>query len=85
MVEKISINVKVLALNVEHNFLIPFEMSVNTAKTLVIKLLQEEYRGIPQIFEGNRYFVQVNSGKVLTEDCSFRQLDIAQGETLLLM
>lgn len=85
MVEKISINIKVLSLNVEHNFLVPFEMSVNTAIILMVQLLQEEYRGVHYLPRGNYCLVQVVSGKALPGDCSFRQLDMAQGETLLLM
>lgn len=85
MVEKISINIKVLSLNVEHDFLIPFEMSVNTAIILMVQLLQEEYRGVQYLSRGNYCLVQVDSGKALPGDCSFKQLDMAQGETLLLM
>ena len=85
MVEKVSVNVKVISLNVEHNFLIPFEMSVNEATNLVVQALLEEYPGVRPGYTGGYTLVQLSSGKALTASCSLKQLGILQGEKLLLV
>ena len=48
MVEKISVHVRIIALNVEHNYLIPQHMSVAEAAKLIQQTLLEEYPGIRQ-------------------------------------
>ena len=85
MVEKISVSVKVISLNVEHNFLIPKEMSVSDATALIISALQEEYPGVRTNTACGNMLMQISSGKVLNQSCSFKQLGIIQGEKLLLI
>ena len=43
LIEKLSVNIKVVGLNVEHNFLIPKDMCVSDAVDLVVKSLCDEY------------------------------------------
>ena len=85
MVEKLSINVEVVPLNVEHNFLIPSDMSVDNAISLVIKTIFDEYPGVKQNQTDVNFMIQVSSGKVLEPKCSFKQLGIIQGEKIILM
>lgn len=82
MVEKISVHIRVIALNVEHNYLIPQQMCVTEAAELVGKTLLEEYPGIRQISGIKGSLVQQSTGLVLDPGCSFRQLGIHQGERL---
>ena len=82
MVEKISVHVRVIALNVEHNYLIPQHMSVGEAVKLIQQTLLEEYPGIRQSEGVQGTLVQCATGLMLPPDCSFWQLGIHQGEHL---
>ena len=85
LVEKISVNIKVVGLNVEHNFLIPWDMSVSDAVELVIKALCEEYPNVKNTSPAGHALMQASSGKVLERSCSFKQLGIVQGERMILI
>ncbi len=82
MVEKISVHVRVIALNVEHNYLIPQQMSVMEAAELIQKTLLEEYPGIKPESGIKGILIQQSTGLMLDPGCSFRQLGIHQGEKL---
>ena len=82
MVEKISVHVRVIALNVEHNYLIPQQMCVAEAAELVHKTLLEEYPGVKQESAIKGMLLQQSTGLALDPSCSFRQLGIHQGERL---
>ena len=81
MVEKLSVHIRVVALNVEHNYLIPQHMSVTEAAELIHKTLLEEYPGIKQV-STKGMLIQQSTGLMLDPGCSFRQLGIHQGERL---
>lgn len=85
MIDKISVYIMFPALNVEHNFMIPWDMNIRTAIDMISKLISEEYRGVKFSSEGKNRLVQTFTGKVLPDTCSFRQLDLAQGEKLIFM
>ena len=85
MVEKLSLNVEVISFNVEHNFLVPLDMSVDAATSLIIKMLLDEYPGIKHSANRPNMLIQASSGKVLDAKCSFKQLGIIQGEKLILI
>ena len=85
MVEKISVNVKILSLNTEHNFLVPSEMCVGDAISLIVKILIEQYPEA-MVKRLNEYsLMHLLSGDFLNPNCSFKQLEIVQGEKLLLV
>ena len=85
MVEKISLNVEIVSLNVEHNFLIPSEMSVEAATALIVKTILDEYPGVKHSATQLSMLVQATTGKVLNAKCSFKQLGIVHGEKIILM
>lgn len=85
VVEKVSINIKVVSLNVEHNFLIPWDMNVGDATALILQTLLEEYPGVKQQATKGYMLMQLSTGKVLNPSCSFRQMGMIQGEKLLLI
>lgn len=85
MVEKISVNIEIVGLNVEHNFLIPQEMCVADGVELIVKVLCEEYPGVKSTSLSGHALMQVSSGKMLNQSCSFKQLGIVQGERLILI
>lgn len=85
MVEKISLNVLIVPLNVEHNFLIPADMSVENAATLISQTVLDEYPGVKHATTSTNLLIQASSGKVLNAKCSFRQLGIIQGEKTILI
>jgi len=85
VVDKISLNIKVLSLNLEHNFFVPSEMNVSNATGLIVQSLGEEYPGTRQSTMRKNVLIQMSTGKVLNPGCSFKQLGIVQGEKLLLV
>lgn len=85
MIEKLSLNVLIVPLNVEHNFLIPADMSIESATMLISKTVLDEYPGVRYATMGINLLIQASSGKVLNAKCSFRQLGIIQGEKIILM
>ncbi len=84
MVDKISINISVLSLNVQHNFLVPADMSVADAIALVAQTILEEYPGVRRPLEGNR-MIYASNGKLLNPACSFSQLGVVSGEKIILI
>lgn len=85
MVDKISVNIKVVGLNVEHNFLVPREMCVQDAVQLIVKALYEEYPGVKNNASEHHALMQAASGRVLDPAYSFKQLGIVQGERMILI
>lgn len=85
MVEKLSLNVEIVPLNIQHNFLVPSEMSVETATSLIVKTILDEYPGVKQISSNSCMLIHAKSGKSLNKKCNFKQLGILQGEKIILM
>lgn len=85
MVEKLSLNVQIVPLNIEHNFLVPLDMSIENARMLISKTVLDEYPGVKYASTATNLLIQASSGKVLNAKCSFRQLGIIQGEKIILM
>ena len=85
LVEKISVNIKVVGLHVERNFLIPKDMGVHEAVDLIVKALREEYPGVSVGGASGRGLLQASSGKVLNQACNFKQLGITPGERMILI
>ena len=85
LVDKISVNIKIIGLNVEHNFLIPSEMSVANATDLVVQALCEEYPGVKNSVSKGHTLMQASSGKVFNQACSLKQHGIVQGEKMILI
>lgn len=85
MVEKLSLNVQIVPLNIEHNFLVPSDMSIESAIVLISKTILDEYPGVKCTSTVANLLIQASSGKVLNAKCSFSQLGIIQGEKIILM
>ena len=85
LVENISINVKIVGINTEHNFLIPREMSVSDAVELIVKALREEYPGVANGSPMGHALLLASGGKILNPSCSLKQLGIVQGERMILI
>ena len=85
MVETLSINVSVPSINAEHNFIVPVDMSVETAINLMLQTLSEEYPGVHRSAVKGYNLIRRKSGNLLTSGCSFKQLCITQGDELVLV
>lgn len=85
MVETLSLNISVPSINIEHNFIVPVDMSVEIAITLMLQTLSEEYPGVHKSSLKGNNLIQKKSGKLLTSGCSFKQLCIMQGDDLVLV
>ena len=85
MVETLSLNISIPSINVDHNFIVPEEMSVEVACSLMLQTLSEEYPGIHISSLKGCNLIQKKSGMILTRGCSFKQLCIMQGDDLMLV
>ena len=85
MSEKMSINVEILGINSTHNFLVPNDMNISKMTSLIIKTLEDEYPKAECSKIVNHMLMQANTGKVLTSNCSLKQLGIVNGEKLILI
>ena len=85
LTDKISLNVRVAGLNLEHNFLIPVGMSVADATELIVRALCDEYRGVKSTVSKSHALMQASSGRLLPPECSLRQLRIVRGEKMILI
>lgn len=81
--EKISITVKIPALDSTYDFIVPNNMSVENAKNLMIKILNSEY-GISDKCTDVMLF-DTSDSTALRRECSFAQLGISDGAKLLLI
>lgn len=81
--EKISITVKIPALGNAYDFIVPNNMSIRNAQSLMIRILSSEY-GISDKSNDVILF-DMNDNKALRLECSFSQLGISDGAKLLLI
>ena len=81
--EKISITVKIPALDSTYDFIVPNNMSIRNAQTLMIRILSSEY-GISDKSNDVMLF-DMNDNTALRLECSFAQLGISDGAKLLLI
>lgn len=81
--EKISITVKIPALDSTCDFIVPNNMSIKNAQTLMIRILSSEY-GISDKSNDVMLF-DMNANTALRLECSFAQLGISDGAKLLLI
>lgn len=81
--EKISISVRIPALDNTYEFIVPRNMSIKDAQNLMIKILNLEYG----ISNANTDVILVNLSDNLTLrlECNFVQLGISDGAKLLMI
>lgn len=80
---KISVTVKIPALDQTHDFIIPDNMSVCEGQQLMISILNSEY-GISDRSTDVMLF-DMKEGCALRLECSFAQLGISDGAKLMMM
>lgn len=81
--EKISITVKIPALDNTYEFIVPNNMSIRNAQNLIIRILNSEY-GISDKSTDVMLF-DMDDNTALRLECSFAQLCISDGAKLLLI
>ena len=81
--EKISITVKIPALDGTYDFVVPNNMSIRNAQNLMIRILNSEY-GISDKSTDAMLF-DMGDNTALRLECSFAQLGISDGAKLLLI
>ena len=81
--EKISITVKIPALDNTYEFIVPNNMSIRNVQNLMIRILNSEY-GIPDKSTDVMLF-DMEDNTALRMECSFAQLSISDGAKLLLI
>ena len=85
MSDKMSINVEVLGVNTTHNYLVPADMSVLKLTNLILQTLSEEYPRAALNKSENHFLIQAATGRILRQDCGLNQMDIVQGEKVILL
>lgn len=81
--EKISITVKIPALNGSYEFIVPNKMSVKDVQQLMLNILSSEY-GVSKNISDVRLF-DTKDGSRLDLKYNFMQLSICDGAKLVLM
>ena len=81
--ERISITVKVPALDSTFDFIVPNNMSIRNAQDLMVRILNSEY-GISNKSTDVMLF-DMSDNTALRPECSFAQLGISDGAKLLLI
>lgn len=81
--EKISITVRIPALDSTYDFIVPNNMSIRNAQNLMIRILNSEY-GISDVNTDVMLF-DLNDNAALRLECSFAQLGISDGAKLLMI
>lgn len=81
--EKISVTVKIPAVDGTYNFMVPDNMSVRDVQNLMLRILNSEY-GISSN-NSNVMLFDLNDKRALRLDCNFSQLGIVDGAALLLV
>lgn len=83
IVEKISVSIRIPALDVTHDFIIPSTMVMKDVKQLVMDIICSEYGVNKQA--GDVVFVDKADGKALRMDASLEQMGIGDGANLILL
>lgn len=81
--KKLSVSIRIPALEGEYNFLIPSNMRVKEARALILSILNGEY-GISRNLNDLILF-DTNDLRALGLDYSFEELNISDGDKLLLI
>lgn len=81
--EKVSVTVRIPALNGTYEFIVPSNMSIQNVQMLMIRILNSEY-GVQENFSDAMLFDEEDLN-ALNVDCSFEQLNILDGAKLLLV
>ncbi|MBR3722527.1 MAG: hypothetical protein IKN12_07140 [Selenomonadaceae bacterium] len=81
--EKISVSVRVPALDNTYDFIVPSNMAVRDVEQLMMKILSSEY-GISESVADLTLFDREDA-TVLRMECSLSQLGIGDGAKLVLM
>ena len=81
--EKISITVKIPALDSTYDFIVPNNMSIRNAQNLMVRILSSEYGVLDKSNEVMLF--DMNDNTALRLECSFAQLGISDGAKLLLI
>nr|WP_298056058.1 hypothetical protein [uncultured Lachnoanaerobaculum sp.] len=85
MNDKISINVEIPGINIEHNFLVPQKMQVSRVVLLITQMLSEEYNEVSYDKLKSHILLSADTGQALLEDASLSQLGVLNGERLILI
>ncbi len=85
MVEKISLNVEIPGLNVNHNYLIPEDMMISKVTNLILNTLLEEYPEACNSEYQRHFILHMKHGEILNPESSLKQLGIVNGDSVILM
>lgn len=81
--EKISVSIRIPALDITQDFIVPSTMKMMDARQLVADILFSEY-GVKSLVS-NVVFIDKSDGKALRMDASFAQMGIGDGAKLVLL
>lgn len=80
--EKVSLSVRVPALDGSYDFIVPDNMAVRDVQKLMARILESEYGVSGNI--SDLMLLDMSDGEVLRLECSFKQLGISDGARLML-
>ena len=81
--EKISLSIRIPALDIDHDFIIPSTMSIMDVRQLIVNILVSEYGIKKQVNEIS--LIDMVDGKALRLDASLDQQGVGDGAKLILL
>lgn len=81
--EKISLSIRIPALDIDHDFIIPSTMSIMDVRQLIVNILVSEYGIKKQVNEIS--LIDMADGKALRLDASLDQQGVGDGAKLILL
>lgn len=83
ILEKISLSIRIPALDITHDFIIPSTMGMKDVRQLVVDILCSEY-GVKNLVN-DVVFIDTADGQALRMDASLAQMGIGDGAKLILL
>ena len=81
--EKISVSIRIPALDITQDFIVPSTMKMMDVRQLVVDILFSEY-GVKSLVS-NVIFIDKSDAKALSMDASLAQMGIGDGAKLMLL
>lgn len=83
IMDRITVSIKIPALDVTHDFVIPSTMRMGDVRQLVVDILASEY-GVKKL-DTDLAFVDCKDGRYLSMDVNIAQLGLGDGARMMML
>ena len=81
--ERVSVTVRIPALDGSYDFIVPDNMAIRDAQSLMARILESEYGVSWKV--SDLTLLDMSDGEVLRLECSLKQLGVSDGARLMLV